>query len=422
MLAAISIVSMTFVTAEARTTTTGRIGAAKQGTFTSDAVVREWNEVAFTTIGTVGGPFGGTRFMTTVQVAVFEAVNAITGKYDPYLGTIVSPPGASPEAAAVMAAHGVLVAYFPMQATTLDQRRDISLALIPDGQAKTDGIAVGMAAAAAMLVDRTNDGSSPPLTYTPTTLDPYQWQLTPGCAAGVFAHWQNVRPFAIDSSSQFRANPPPALGSGVYAEDYNEVQAVGHVNSTERPQDRTDVARVYAFAVPPLLWNSALLQIANTRSDEITDTARTMALMNMAINDGSVSVIESKYFYTIWRPVTAIPRGDEDGNKWTTAGSFTPLISTPCHPSYPSAHGTLSGAALKVLERAYGRFGHSIIVTHPMAPGIVLNYSDLRAMIADISDARVFGGIHFRFDQVAGQRQGEAIAQHVYNHQLKKVD
>lgn len=397
-------------------------GPAKAGVGTSDAVVREWNEIAFTTIGATGGPFGGTRFMTTVQVAVFEAVNAITGKYEPYLGTISATQGASPEAAAVMAAHGVLIAYFPGQAMNLDQRRDASLALIPDGQAKTDGIAVGMAAASAMLLNRTNDGSSPPLTYTPTSLDPYQWQLTPGCTAGVFRHWQFVRPFAIESSSQFRANPPPALGSGVYAQDFNEVQTVGHVNSTERPQDRTDVARLYAFAVPPLLWNSALLQIASTRNDDITDTARTMALMNMAINDGSVSVVESKYFYTIWRPVTAIPRADEDGNKWTTAGSFTPLISTPCHPSYPSAHGSLSGAALKVLERAYGRFRHSITVTHPMAPGIAVNYSDLRAMIADISDARVYGGIHFRFDQDAGERQGHAVAQHVYNNKLQRLD
>ena len=388
---------------------------------TSDAVVREWNEIAYTTIGPTGGPFGGTRLMTTVQVAVFEAVNAITGKYEPYLGTISAPHGASPEAAAVMAAHGVLVAFFPAQAGALDLRRDSSLAAIPDGQAKTDGIAVGMAAAAAMLADRTNDGSSPPLTYLPTSLDPYQWQLTPGCTGGVFLHWRNVRPFAIESASQFRADPPPALGSGVYAQDFNELQTVGDLNSTERPPDRTDVARLYAVAVPPLLWNSTLLQILSTRNDEITDTARVMALMNMTINDGSVSVVESKYFYTAWRPVTAIPRGDEDGNKWTTASSFTPLVSTPCHPSYPAAHGTLSGGALKVLERAYGRFRHSITISHTMAPGIEINYSDLRVIMADISDARVYGGIHFRFDQDAGQRQGEAIAKHVYENVLQKA-
>jgi hypothetical protein len=414
----ISMMMFIYLPAEAKFKSSLRL--TKPQVTTSDAVVREWNEIAFTTIG-AQPPFPGSRFMAIVQVAVFEAVNATTGKYEPYLGTISAPEGASPEAAAVMAAHGVLVAYFPAQATNLNQRRDASLALIPDGQSKIDGIAVGMAAAAAMIANRTNDGSAPPLTYIPITLDPYQWQITPGCTAGVFRHWQNVKPFAIESSSQFRADPPPALDSGVYAQDFNEVQAVGDANSTQRPQDRTDVARLYAFAAPPSLWNSVLLQIVNTRNDDISDTARTMALMNMAINDAAISVFESKYFYTTWRPVTAIPRGDEDGNRRTTTTSFTPLISTPCFPGYPSAHGTLSGAALKVLERAYGRFGHSITVRHPSVPGVEINYSDLRAMIADISDARVYGGIHFRFDQDAGQRQGEAVAKFVYGNMLQKV-
>ncbi|MFL6467962.1 MAG: vanadium-dependent haloperoxidase, partial [Pyrinomonadaceae bacterium] len=191
--------------------------------------------------------------------------------------------------------------------------------------------------------------------------------------------------------------------------------------STERPQDRTNVARLYAAANPPSLWNKTLLQIAATRQDEITDTARTMAVMNMAVSDAGVSVFETKYFYRTWRPITAIPRADEDGNKWTTSGGFTPLIATPCFPGYPSAHGSLSGAALKVLERAYGRFGHSIIVQHASLPGIQLNYSDLRAMLSDISDARVYGGIHFRYDQDAGERQGHAVGQYVYNNSLKKL-
>ncbi|HEY8559224.1 MAG TPA: vanadium-dependent haloperoxidase [Pyrinomonadaceae bacterium] len=418
-LALISMMTLIYLPAEAKFKARPRTAKAQE-TGTSDAVVREWNQIAFTTIG-AQPPFPGSRFMATVQVAVFEAVNATTGKYEPYLGTIGASPGASPEAAAVSAAHGVLIAYFSGQAANLNQRRDASLAMIPDGPAKTDGIAVGMAAAAAMLANRTNDGSAPPLTFTPTTLDPYQWQLTPGCAAGVFRHWQNVRPFAIESASQFRADPPPALDSGVYAQDFNEVQTVGDVNSTERPADRTAVARLYAFAVPPTLWNSALLQISSTRGDEITDTARTMALMNMAVSDAAVSVFDSKYFYKTWRPVTAITRGDEDANKWTTAGSFTPLISTPCFPGYPSAHGSLSGAALKVLERAYGRFNHSITVQHPLAPGIEINYTDLRAMMVDISDARVYGGIHFRFDQDAGRRQGEAVAKFVYSNMLRKA-
>ena len=308
---------------ELRTRTTSH-SRAKSVVTAGDDVLLEWNEIAINSILPNGPPFTAARFMTVVQLAVFEAVNATTGKYQPYLGTVFAQAGASPEAAAMTAAHGVLVAYFPAQAGVLNARRDASLAAIPDGQSKTDGIAVGIAAAAAMVANRTGDGSAPALTFIPTSFDAYEWQITPGCAAGVFRHWLNVRPFGIESASQFRSEPPPTLGSGVYAQDYNELQAVGGIGSTVRPQDRTDVARLYAAGPGHWTWNYTLLQIAATRNDEITDTARTMALMNMAINDAYISGFESKYFYRTWRPVTAIPRGDEDGNKWTTAGTFTP--------------------------------------------------------------------------------------------------
>jgi hypothetical protein len=421
LLAAISIGMLTLSPALAKATKApGSKRAA--AVVTGDAVVREWNEIAINAILPNGPPFTAARFMTITQLAVFEAVNSISGKYEPYLGTIAAPAGASPEAAAVTAAHGVLVAYFPTQSAALDLRRDASLAAIPDGQAKTDGIAVGAAAAAAMVADRTNDGSAPPLTHIPTNLDPYEWQITPGCTAGVFRHWPNVRPFGIESSSQFRSKPPPSLKSVTYTLDYYELRIFGDVNSPYRPQDRTDVAKLYAAGPGHWTWNYALLDIASTRHDEITDTARTMAVMNMAINDAYISGFESKYFYRTWRPVTAIPRGNEDGNWWTAPGAFTPLISTPCFPGYPSNHGTGSAAARTVLERAYGRRGHSITVFHPNAPGIELNYSDLRDITDDVADARVFGGIHFRYDQVAGEKQGEGVGRYIYNNELKKVN
>lgn len=396
----------------------------------SDDVVLQWNEIAYNRLP--GGPPHPTaRFMATVQLAVFEAVNAITGKYQQYLGSVTAPAGASPEAAAITAAHDTLVGLFPPQQAELDVLLANSLQAIPDGQAKTDGIAVGQAAAAAMLANRTNDGFNPPILYTPTSTDPYQWQVTPGpCAstnAGVLKQMANVRPFGIESASQFRAEPPPALGSGVYAQDLNEVQRVGAANASlaDRPADREDVARLYAVTNVANL-NSLVQQIASTRNDEITDTARTLAILNMAVNDAFVSVFDSKYFYTTWRPVTAIPRADEDGNKWTVASSFTPLIGTPCFPSYPSAHGSATNAAITVLVRAYGRFGNSVTVSHPAAKRpdgslISITYTDLKAIVSDVSDARVYGGIHFRFDQDAGERQGHGVAQYVYNNRLQKL-
>lgn len=387
----------------------------------SDAVVLQWNEIAVATVG-AQAPFPSTRFMATVQVAVFEAVNAITGEYEPYLGTINAPPGASPEAAAIAASHGVLKAFFPAQGATLDQKRADSLAGIPDGQAKNDGVLVGEAAAAAMIANRTNDGSAPPQFHMPTNSDLYEWQTTAGCpvGGGAFKHWPNVKPFGIESSSQFRADPPPKLTSGTYAHDYNEVQAVGEMNSALRPQDRADVAQLYAAQPPHFGWNSVLRQIAGTRNDGISRTARIAAVMNMSLSDAHITVFESKYFYRTWRPVTAIPRGDEDGNSQTLPSSFTPFILTPCFPGYPSAHGAGGGAALEVLERAYGR-RHSLTLSHPNAPGIVVQYTDLRDIVDDVADARVFGGIHFRFDQEAGERQGREVGRHINHNSLRQL-
>lgn len=201
------------------------------------------------------------------------------------------------------------------------------------------------------------------------------------------------------------------------------MKTVGDANadSTLRPPPLADAARFYAAAPPHHAWNSALRQIASTRTDDITDTARTAAVMNLAIVDAHISVFESKYFYRTWRPITAIPRADEDGNKQTTPGAFTPYITTPCFPGYPSAHGSAAGAAEITLQRAYGRFGHSIVATHPNVPGIQFFYSDLRDITANIADSRVYGGIHFRDDQVAGERQGKAVGRYVNNNLLKRL-
>jgi hypothetical protein len=188
---------------------------------------------------------------------VFEAVNAIERDYQPYLGTLAAPAGASPEAAAVTAAHGVLIHYFPANAAQLDAARAASLDAILDGPAKEDGVALGAAAAAALIDLRSSDGSSPPRFHVPASADPGVWQLTPGCpaAGGILLHWQDVRPFGVDASDQFRSPPPPALTSARYAVDFNEVKAVGGQNSTKRPQHRADVAQFYNLVLAVGVWN-----------------------------------------------------------------------------------------------------------------------------------------------------------------------
>ena len=395
----------------------------------SDAVLLEWNEIAVEAVGATP-PFPSTRAMAAVQVAVFEAVNAITQRYQPYLGTIAGTFEGSAEAATVIAAHDTLVWLFPAQQVFLDAKKTASLMAIADGSAKDQGIAVGHAAAAAIIANRANDGAQSPMFYTPTSDAPYEWQPTPSCAnppasgRGVFFHWQFVKPFGVDSSSQFRAKAPPTLVSGNYANDLNELQAVGGLESALRPADRAAVAVFYAAQPPHRGWNLVARQLAAERGpDEITKTARTLAIMNMSLSDAHITVFESKYQYQTWRPETAIVRADEDRNHRTVASaSYQPYVLTPCFPGYPSAHGAGGGAARAVLERAYGRKNHDITLIDGGAPGIVLHYSDLRTITDDVDDARVYGGIHFRYDQEAGERMGAEVGHYNDEHWLLPLD
>jgi hypothetical protein len=392
-------------------------------------VVLDWNEIAVNTAVANGqNPFAQARSAAIVQLAVFESVNAVTGEYHPYLGTIVALPGASAEAAAIQAAYRVLSTYFAASASTLNAERANSLASISDGQAKTDGIATGEAAALAMIALRANDGSSPPQFKIPGPPVPGKWQATPSCpivngiAVGIAFQWQNVTPFGIPSASEFLLDPPPALRSHEYAKAYNEVMTVGGIDSTERPQDRANVALFYAASSPTQVFNQALQQVAQEQWHSLSENARALAVMNMAMNDSLVAAFLNKYRYNFWRPETAIHAGDTDHNRQTDPDpSFVPFVTTPCFPSYPSNHGSAANAAAQILKRTYGEGGHFITLSNPTVPDIVLQYTRFRQITDDISDARVYGGIHFRTDQVAGERLGKAIGNAVYKHNLRRM-
>jgi hypothetical protein len=392
-------------------------------------VVLDWNVIAVNTAVTNGqNPFAQARYAAIVQLAVFESVNAITGEYHPYLGTIVAPPGACPEAAAIQAAYHVLNTYFPMSASTLAAERAKSLASIPDGQAKTDGIATGDAAALAMIALRANDGSSPAQFKIPGPTVPGEWQATPSCpimngvAVGIAFQWQYITPFGIRRASDFLLDPPPALTSRAYTKAYNEVMTVGGIDSTERPQDRANVALFYAAASPTQVFNQAVQQVAQERWHSLSENAQALALMNMAVNDSLIAAFLNKYLYNFWRPETAIHAGATDGNPKTDPDpNFVPFVTTPCFPSYPSNHGSAANSAAEVLRRIYGEGGHSMTLSNSAVPDIVLQYTTFEQITDDISDARVYGGIHFRTDQVAGQRLGDAIGKAVYTHNLRRM-
>jgi hypothetical protein len=384
--------------------------------------VTDWNEIAEATVlEATPDPFLQTRSTAIAQVAVFEAVNAIVGDYEPYLGTVTAPPGASPQAATIAAAHRALATLHPDQAAELDVRRAEALAEIPDGPCKQAGIAVGEAAAMAVLAAREDDGSVDDTPYVPGT-QPGQYRPTPPDHTPAFRPGLgSVTPFAIRSAVRFRVRPPPPLRSRRYARDYDEVKRVGDVHSGERPQDRADVARFYAVADAPL-WSDAARQVSKAQGRTLAENARILALLNIAIFDAIVACFDSKYFYDYWRPVTAIRLGDTDGNRRTEAdGDWLSYVFTPPFPSYPSGHASFGGAARYVLERLLGEDGHAIVLTHAQVPDVVLHYDSWKQIADDIDDGRVYGGVHYRFDQEAGARQGRRVGRHVLQHHLRPI-
>lgn len=379
--------------------------------FSSSDPVLEWNAIMRSTVASTN-PFFQARFAAITQLAVFESVNAIDKDYQPYLGAMTPPPGASAEAAAAAAAHKVLENYFPADSNALDAAFTASLDGISDN-GKQDGIAFGEKVAQALIDLRANDGSAPPQWYVPTSSAPGEWQPTPSCppAGGTLLQWGRLLPFAIKSTDQFRSEPPPALTSERYERSYDEVMRVGSIDSPFRPQDRADVARFYAAVTPVEAWNSAAAQVAVEQGRSMSENARAFALMNMAISDAAGSVFETKYFYHRWRPETAIHAAGDS--------AWMPYIVAPCFPSYSAAHGSLSGAAREVLERLYGRRNHFIILSSPLVPGVVLQYDDFEEITHDIADARVYGGIHFRYDMEEGGEQGRRVGKYVFRHVLR---
>jgi hypothetical protein len=411
-------------------TINGAVGAGAQGIHAPTELVVAWRDPVLhwnaVLQSIVGGrnPVEQQRIAAIAQLAVFEAVNAVTQRYEPYLGTVAAAPGASPEAAAIAAAHAVLESFFPEHEGMLDAARASSLARIAGSAAKDAGIALGEAAAEAITQHRLQDGSAPPDFHVPPSSDPGVWQLTSSCPpeGGPFLHLSRVVPFGLRRGDQFRAAPPPPLASRRYARDLNEVKAVGAVDSLKRPAARADVARFYAAVLGLQTWNTVARQLAVANKRSLDAKARVFALLNMALYDALIAVFESKYAAPFWRPETAIAGAAADGNPHTDPESgFEPFVTTPCHPSYPSAHASLGHAARAVLERTFGDGPRFIELTSPLVPGVKLRYTSLDQITDDIDDARIYGGIHFRFDQQAGGRQGRQVGTYIVRHRLRPV-
>lgn len=384
-------------------------------------VVTDWNAIMEETAHSASpDPAQWSRTAAITQVAVFEAVNSIVGDYEPYHDRIDAPQGASAEAAVIAAAHRALAILCPAKAPQLDAARDNSLAAIPGGKGKTDGIAVGIAAADAIIALRTNDGFDSPVVYTPGTR-PGEYRPTPPDLSPAFRPGLGqVATFVIRNAREFRSAAPPALRSKRYTRDFTEVKRVGEAHSTERPEDRTQVARFYDATDADGIYYPAARQLLATRSRTVSENARLFALLAISIWDTAVACFETKYHFNIWRPVTAIREANSDGNHRTESDpNWLSAVFTPPFPAYPSGHASFGGAARAVLETEFGPGGHAITLSNPAVPDIVLRYETFKQITDDIDDARIYGGVHYRFDQEAGALQGKRVGEYVLRHALR---
>ena len=375
--------------------------------------VLEWNGVALRTAaaGAFNPPLEA-RNMAIVHAAMFDAANAFEHEFRAYAVRVCPPPGASPEAAIIAAAHHALVQLYPEQAQTLDALAAESLGRLPEGAARQSGMAVGVEVAGRLLSLRSSDGVADAIAapYTPGS-GPGAWQPTPPAfRPALDPGWGSVVPFLLHTPAQFRPGPPPSLGSRQYATDLHEIHEVGSVNSTTRTPGQTALARIWV-STGPQIWNSVARQLLAAAGPGRARAARVLALLHLAMADAFIATWEAKYTYRQWRPVTAIRAADTDGNPRTPADAeWSPLIVTPPFPDYPAGHTSCAGAAEAVLERLLGRNPKVLIeVSSAAAPGVVVRAANVREVADGVVGARIWGGVHWRTSSEEGRRLGQSV-------------
>ncbi|SIO56499.1 TIGR03118 family protein [Singulisphaera sp. GP187] len=382
-------------------------------------VVIQWNQAVLTAIRNEKPTIGFlTRDLAIVQSAIYDAVNGIDHTSSVFHVQVDAPADASPVAAAAAAGLFTASALFPTDAALFQATYQASLANVPDGRAKTDGIAVGRFVAEQTLIWRATDGANAVVNDTPGT-NPGDWRPTPTAfAPAQTPQWPDVTPFALNSGSQFRPGPPPALTSPKYTAAFNEVKDFGRVDSTVRTAQQTDVARFWEgkAGTPQIAgyWNEIAESAALSQNNTLDQNARLFAELNVALADETIAFFDAKYTYNRWRPVTAIQLAGQDGNPDTVADpNWLPLNNTANHPSWVSAHGGISGAAAATLDNFFGTDNISFRLTSEDLKGETHSFSSFSAAATEAENSVVWSGNHFRFDVTAGDAQGRSVAQFI---------
>jgi hypothetical protein len=392
----------------------------------SPTVIYQWNQILQDTIPGGGGA-GAPRFYALAHIAMFDAVNAIERDFEPYRVHLQEVVNGSAQTAAAQAAHDVLVALNPGASAAYDALLQQQLADATGFERQ--GAQVGARVAAEILAWRQHDGwiVSPFPPYAEPLL-PGRWQPTaPNFPAPTFTHVQRAAPLAMTASTQFLPVRPPILTSAAYAADLNEVQAIGKSDSASRTPEQTAIARLWASIAASgtgsathafAIWNNIARDLSQERQMTLVETARLYALMNVSIHDALQTTLVSKFVYGVWRPVTAIRQADTDLNAATNADvSWLPLLTTPPYPSYAGNMATIGASAARALQLVLGTNDVEVKATWKQSggqPDVTHTFSTLWDAAQEQSESRIYGGIHYRFDQVAGQTAGKAVAEYVF--------
>ena len=403
--------------------------------------VLEWNAIMHDTVIATGtNPLIATRVVALVSASVFDAVNGIKPRYESIQVQPNAPGYASQRAAAIQAAYAMLIKLYPAQVGPLATKRDASIAAISSRKNPKSiqaGMAWGQAVADSIWALRLDDGFAPPpppflgvlgIVGSPAAIG--AWRPTPLAngfdgAPGAGPQFATMTPWVLRRPSQFRLPPPWALTSPEYAADYNEVKNMGSFSGSARSADQSELALFWAGNTP-LYWNRIASQIATERSLSLSANAHLFAMLNVSMADAAIACWDGKYRYVFWRPITAIRAGDTDDNASTVPDlNWTPWLDffpggTPPHPEYPSGHSTVSGSAAFVLAAAFGD-NTPFTVTSEVRPG-TRSFPSFSAATAEIADARVFAGIHYRTSCVRGNMLGQAVAAYVSTHSMRHLE
>jgi hypothetical protein len=390
-------------------------------------VVTDWNNAALDSIRAQRtNPPVATRQLAIVHTAIFDAVNGLDRRFEPYHVAALGPAGASVEAAAAAAGHRALSAIYPGRTSIFDALLAQQLAAVADGQAEDDGVAWGRSVADAILALRANDGSATAVAYQ-APLGANWWVRTPPAfAPPLLPQWPFVTPWTMTSGSQFRTPGPPILTDPAYVAAWLEVYLLGRADSTVRTADQSEIAEFWNDGVgtqtPPGHWNEIAQTLAAQQGNTLIDNARLFALLTLTVADAAVVSWDNKYFYGHWRPHTGIVNADLDGNPATFRDpSWFNFITTPPFPSYTSGHSTFSGSSARILGRFFGRDDLTFSAVSDGSPGAVRDFTSLTQAAEEAGQSRIYGGIHWQYENRDALASGRALADYVFFNFLRPV-